>query len=92
MEIQARGSTPHGDAYRGKKEIRQFFSTLFANSPDLRYQQVEPDWVFGNRAVFQWHRKATTSDGKRQDWLGCDLFTFEGSLIKRKDTYFKIVT
>lgn len=88
--INARGSTPFGDAYVGKMEVRRFFADLFKSSPNLSYEPLGPDWVFGNKAVFRWRRKATR-DGKQQDWVGCDLLTFDGQLVKRKDTFFKIV-
>lgn len=88
--VNVRGSAPLGDAYVGKQEVRRFFSDLFKNSPDLRYEPLEPDWVFGNKVVWRWRRKATR-DGKLQDCAGCDLFTFDGQLVKRKDAFFKIV-
>jgi ketosteroid isomerase-like protein len=88
--VNARGSTPFGDAYVGKRDVRRFFADLFKNSPNLTYEPLEPDWVFGNKAVFRWRRRAAR-DGKLQDWVGCDLLTFDGQLVKRKDTFFKIV-
>ena len=90
--VNARGVGPFGDMYSGKKEIREYFAKLFSDLPDLRYETVEPNWLLGDKAVFRWHRKATTRTGEKQDWLGCDLFTFEDGSIKRKDTYFKIIT
>lgn len=89
--INGKGPTVDGDTFRGKQELKQFFSALFENSPDVRWDRVQPDWICGDRAVTQWHRKATTKDGQRQEWLGCDLYMFEGELIKRKDTFIKII-
>jgi len=30
-------------------------------------------------------------DGKFQEWLGCDLYGFECTLIKKKNTFIKII-
>jgi DNA-binding transcriptional regulator YhcF (GntR family) len=44
---------------------------------------LEPNWICGNKAVQQWQRTATTRAGEVQDWIGCDLLTFEGCPVKR---------
>jgi hypothetical protein len=90
--VNARCASAIGDCYSGRREVRDYFAQLFANCPNLAYLPLEPNWIFGNRAVMQWHRTATTRAGEAQDWIGCDLLTFEGRLVKRKDTYFKIRT
>ncbi len=89
--VNVRGTDPFGERYVGRARIREFFGTLFKNSPDLTYETVEPDLISADRAVWQWRRRATTPDGKFHDCLGCDLFTFENGLVKRKDAYFKMV-
>lgn len=89
--INAKGPRVEGNIYRGKLALRTFFTHLFRTSPDVRWDRVQQDWICGDRAVTQWHRKATGADGKRQEWLGCDLYLFEGKLIKRKDTFIKVV-
>jgi SnoaL-like domain len=90
--INARGASAFGDRYSGRREVRDYFGQLLANCPNLAYRPLEPHWISGNKAVMQWHRTATTQAGEVQDWIGCDLLTFEGRLVKRKDTYFKIRT
>jgi hypothetical protein len=37
------------------------------------------------------YRTATLRSGERQEWLGCDLYTFRRGLIVMKDTYIKVV-
>jgi ketosteroid isomerase-like protein len=86
----AKGPDVWGRTYRGKAEIRAFFTALFASSPDVRWRHTA-EFVAGDRAVTEWHRTATLLDGQRQEWLGCDLYTFRGDLIMRKDTYIKVV-
>ncbi|HJQ57708.1 MAG TPA: nuclear transport factor 2 family protein [Vineibacter sp.] len=86
----AKGPDVWGRTYRGKAEIRAFFTALFAGSPDVQWRHTA-EFVAGDRAVTEWHRTATLRSGERQEWLGCDLYTFRGDLIVRKDTYIKVV-
>jgi ketosteroid isomerase-like protein len=79
-----------GVAYKGHKEIRAFFEKVFVNTPDIQWR-VTAEYVSGNHGVSEWHRTATTVDGEKQDWLGCDLFVFRDNMIVLKDSYFKIV-
>jgi ketosteroid isomerase-like protein len=86
----AKGPDVWGRTYRGKAEIRAFFTALFASSPDVQWRHTA-EFVAGDRAVTEWHRTATLASGERQEWLGCDLYTFRGDKILRKDTYIKVV-
>jgi uncharacterized protein (TIGR02246 family) len=81
--VNALGASAFGDRYSGRREIRDYFAGLFANSPNLAYRPLEPNWICGNKVVLQWHRTATTRAGEVQDWIGCDLLTFEGRLVAR---------
>lgn len=86
----AKGPAIWGRSYKGKAEIRAFFESLFANSADIKWRHTA-EYVVGNRAVTEWHRTATLSTGEKQEWLGCDLYTFRGDKIVMKDTYIKVV-
>ena len=79
-----------GQTYRGHAEIREFFIGLFARSPDVRWDHTA-EYVVGDRGVTEWLRTATLASGERQQWLGCDLYTFRGREILLKDTYIKVV-
>ncbi len=86
----AKGPDVWGQSYKGHAAIRGYFTALFANTSDVRWDHTA-EYVMGDRAVTEWHRKATLSTGERQEWLGCDLYTFRGRKILRKDTYIKVV-
>ena len=86
----ARGPDYWGTSYRGHAAIRGYFTQLFANSGDVQWRHTS-EFVCGDRAVTEWHRTATLRDGTRQEWLGCDLYTFQRGLIVMKDTFIKIV-
>lgn len=86
----AKGPDVWGRTYRGKDEIRAFFTAVFAGSADIRWAHTA-EYVSGDRAVTEWHRTATLADGTKQSWLGCDLYTFRDGRILCKDTYIKVV-
>ncbi len=79
-----------GQTYRGHAAIRAFFTDLFARSPDVRWDH-SAEYVAGDRGVTEWRRTATLASGERQEWLGCDLYTFRGRHVLLKDTYIKVV-
>lgn len=86
----AKGPDVWGKSYKGHAEIRGYFTALFANTSDVSWDHTA-EFVAGDRAVTEWHRKATLSSGEKQEWLGCDLYIFRGQQIVRKDTYIKVV-
>ncbi len=86
----ARGPDHRGQSFTGKAAIRSYFEPLFAGSSDVAWRHTN-EFVCGNRAVTEWHRTATLKTGERQEWLGCDLYTFRRGLIVMKDTYIKVV-
>lgn len=91
MFVNGKGKELSGDIYSGKAAISRFFTELFLLVPDVQWNHIAPCRIVDNFAVTQWHRTGTTKEGVRQEWLGCDLYEFEGTLIKKKDTYVKIV-
>ena len=86
----ARGPDYLGQSFKGKAAIRSYFEPLFASTGDVKWQHTS-EFICGNRAVTEWHRTATLRTGERQEWLGCDLYTFRRGLILMKDTYVKVV-
>ena len=86
----AKGPDYWGQSFKGKAAIRSYFEPLFASAGDVKWQHTS-EFIHGNRAVTEWHRTATLKSGERQEWLGCDLYTFRRGLIVMKDTYIKVV-
>ena len=86
----ARGPNHWGESFKGKDAIRSYFVPLFGRAADVKWRHTA-EFICGNRAVTEWHRTATLADGERQEWLGCDLYTFRRGLIVMKDTYVKVV-
>jgi len=88
--FMASGPEPVGRTVRGKAAIRQVLADRFKVIPDMHWQR-EQEWVCGHRAVTVWRVTGRGTDGTALDYQGCDLYEFEGGLITRKDTYWKIV-
>jgi ketosteroid isomerase-like protein len=86
----ARGPDYWGQSFKAKAAIRGYFEPLFASTGDVTWRHTN-EFICGNRAVTEWHRTATLKTGERQEWLGCDLYTFRHGLIVMKDTYIKVV-
>ena len=86
----ARGPDYWGQSFKGKAAIRSYFEPLFASAGDVKWVHTNES-ICGDRAVTEWHRTATLRTGERQEWLGCDLYTFRRGLIVMKDTYIKVV-
>ena len=92
--LMARGPDPwEGRRLHGKAAIGEVLSARYAVIPDMRWEDmshfVSTD---GTRACSEWTVRGTPSDGSAAiDWLGCDLWTFSGGLVTRKDTYWKYI-
>ena len=48
-------------------------------------------FVADDRGASEWTLTGTTVDGERLEVRGCDLWTFRGDKIVRKDSFWKIV-
>lgn len=85
-----RGSTPRGNRYAGKAEVRAGLATRFAGLPDVHYGD-ERHWACGDFAVSEWTLTGTTPSGHRVEVRGVDLLEFAQGKIIRKDSFWKIV-
>jgi ketosteroid isomerase-like protein len=59
---------------------------IFENWPDLAFRGRRL-YARDGLVVSEWTATATTSDGRRLEWDGVDVFPFEDGLIVRKDVY-----
>lgn len=85
-----RGPGPFGRRLRGKEQVREGIAARFSGIPDVGYSD-DVHWSCGDRGVSEWTLRGTSTDGRRIEVRGCDLFVFEGDKLKRKDSYWKIV-
>jgi ketosteroid isomerase-like protein len=88
--VNAVGPHHFGASYSGHDEIRSYFEPMFKNASDVRRDKSDIR-VAGDKAYAQWRRHATLANGEKQDWLGTDVYIFQGDKILNKDTYIKVV-
>ena len=86
----SRGPDRWGRRYVGKDQVREGIASRFAAIPVSTYQD-DTHLVFGERGFSEWTRSGTTAAGEEIDVRGCDIWTFEGDLIARKNSFWKIV-
>jgi ketosteroid isomerase-like protein len=86
-----RGPERWGSRFVGADAIRAAFAARFSGIPDVRYRG-DTHFVAGDRGVSEWNLTGTTTDGDRLDIHGCDIWTFRGTTIVKKDSYWKIRT
>jgi ketosteroid isomerase-like protein len=85
-----RGSSPRGDRYVGKHDVRVGLSKRFEGIPDVHYGE-DRHWVCGDFGVSEWTLTGTTVAGKKIEVRGVDLLEFAEGKITRKDAFWKIV-
>ena len=85
-----RGDAPAGRHFEGRAAVADGLSSRFRDIPDVHYGE-DRHWVAGNRGVSEWLLTGTTTDGRRVEVRGCDLWEFRGDKVTRKDSYWKIV-
>lgn len=86
-----RGPDRWGQRFVGKQELRDAFAARFSGIPDIRYQD-DQHFVDGNRGASEWTLSGTTTAGQRIEVRGCDLWTFRGDEVVKKDSFWKIRT
>ena len=91
--LMARGPDPwEARRLRGKQAIGEVLSARYAVIPDMRWvDMLHFIDAGGTRACSEWTVKGTPKEGPPLDVLGCDLWTFRGGLITKKDTYWKYI-
>lgn len=85
-----RGSSPRGDRYAGKDQVRAGLAKRFEGIPDAHYGE-DRHWVCADFGVSEWTLTGTSVTGKRIEVRGVDLLEFAGGKITRKDSFWKIV-
>jgi ketosteroid isomerase-like protein len=84
-----RGPEACGRRLVGTDQVRDGVAARFAGIPDVHYGEAT-HFVSGDRGVSEWTLTGTTLDGERLELRGCDLWTFRGGQVIRKDSYWKL--
>jgi ketosteroid isomerase-like protein len=75
-----------GKRYVGREQVREGFAHVFRRFPDVHFSNAR-HFVSGDRGLSEWLFTATTTDGKKIEVTGCDVFTFKGGKIAVKNSY-----
>ena len=86
----SRGSEIWGRRFSGAAELRAGMAGRFRALPDGHYSD-DTHFVCGDRGFSEWTFTATTADGSEMKVRGCDIWTFEGDRLLRKNSFWKIV-
>jgi ketosteroid isomerase-like protein len=86
-----RGAEPWGRRFVGKAAVREGLAMRFSGIPDVHYGG-DDHFVAGDGGASEWTLTGTTTEGERLEVGGCHLWTFQGGLVSRKDSFWKIRT
>ena len=76
--LLSRGAPPDGMTLRGKVEIRAMLEHRFISIPDMAWN-IHSHWAGNDRVCSEWTVSGTESNGAKLEWLGCDLWRFDGN-------------
>lgn len=82
------GPEVHGARFEGTRAIAEAFSGVWKTMPDAHWAHYG-HFVHDDRGVSEWVFSGTAADGSRVEAEGCDLFTFKGAKIVRKQAFRK---
>ncbi len=82
------GSDLLGTTHRGREEVRTGIESFLARNPQGRFDDAA-SWVAGDRGAADWTFVTTGPDGTEVSTRGCDLFEFDGDLIRVKNAFRK---
>jgi taurine dehydrogenase small subunit len=77
-----------GESYLGRARVLEGVRRFFERYPDGRFEDTRV-FVAGDRGAAEWTFVATGPDGATQHVAGCDLFEFDGDLIRVKNAFRK---
>jgi len=84
-----RGTSPRGERYVGKEDVRAGLAKRFKGIPDVHYGE-DQHWVCGDVGLSEWTLTGTSTAGERLEVRGVDILEFAGGKIRRKDSFWKI--
>ena len=84
----ASGSEVCGTRHVGRARVREAFARIFTTFPDVRFVDVR-NVVAGDRGLSEWVFVGTSTDGRKVEVNGCDVFTFRAGKIAVKSSFLK---
>jgi ketosteroid isomerase-like protein len=78
-----------GRTFAGRDAVREGIQQFFDRYPDGEFADTVV-MVAGSRGAAEWTFRATTDDPEPFEVRGCDLFEFDGDLIRVKNAFRKV--
>jgi uncharacterized protein (TIGR02246 family) len=78
-----------GRTFSGRDAAREGIQAFFDRYPDGEFAGTEV-MVAGDRGAAEWTFRAIGDDGAAFEVRGCDLFEFDGDLIRVKNAFRKV--
>jgi steroid delta-isomerase-like uncharacterized protein len=82
------GSDVRGTRYVGRDRVREGFANVFKAFPDVQFRDAK-HFVSGDRGASEWIFTGTTTDGRKVEVHGVDIFTFRDGKIAVKASFLK---
>ena len=87
----ASGAEVCGTRHVGRTRVREAFARIFTTFPDVRFVDTHHVGA-GDRGLSEWIFTGTSTDGRKVEVGGCDVFTFRGDTIAVKSSFLKTRT
>jgi ketosteroid isomerase-like protein len=84
----ASGPQVCGTRHVGRARVREAFARIFTTFPDVRFVDTR-HVVAGDRGLSEWIFTGTSTDGRKVEVGGCDVFTFREGKIALKSSFLK---
>jgi ketosteroid isomerase-like protein len=85
------GPAPGGASYEGREAVREGVALFFERYPGGTTFEDSRVFLAGDRGAAEWTFACPGSDSKTVRVKGCNLFEFEGKMVKTKDAFRKQV-
>ncbi len=86
--LGAAGPGANGAAHRGREAVRSAYAAIFEAFPEAAWTDSR-HIVAGDRGFSEWRFVGMDRQGVRIEVDGCDLFIFNGDLIRVKNSFRK---
>ena len=82
------GREVYGTRYEGYEAVKARFEEVWSELADVSFSDSQ-HFVQGDRGCSQWTFTATSADGVKLAFDGCDLFSFAEGKIRVKNSFIK---
>jgi ketosteroid isomerase-like protein/quercetin dioxygenase-like cupin family protein len=86
--LAAAGPEANGQVHKGRQAVRAAYAAIFEAFPESAWNDAR-HVVCGDRGFSEWRFVGTDRQGARVEVDGCDLFAFDGELIRVKNSFRK---